>query len=72
MHFITTATIMHYYKDKDHKLELRSNRNNLTNHTKSKLCHSYLWPQGWIHNIYIHTYVHIHMKVIQKTNLKWL
>ena len=40
--------------------------------TKSKLCHSYLWPQGWIHNIHIQTYIHIHMKVIQKTNLKWL
>ena len=36
-----------------HKSELRSNRNYLTNHTKSNHATSYLWPQGWT-NIHIH------------------
>ena len=54
---------MHYIDGKGHKSELKSNRNYLTNHTKSKLYHHLLMALKV--DTHIHT-VHIPIKVISK------
>ena len=46
---------MYYIDGKGHKLELRSSRNDLTNHTKSKSHHNLLMASR------VDTYTHIHI-----------
>ena len=45
------------HNSKGHKLGLRSNRNYLTNHIKSKTFHCLFMASG-------HTHIHVRMKVI--------
>ena len=50
------VTPMHYIDIKGNKLELGSNMNYLTNHTKLNDATSCLWPQRWTHT-HTHTYI---------------
>ena len=59
MYFVTRATPIDDIKDKSHKIELKSSRNNIIQPIilNQNYATSYLWSRGRTH-----VYIHIHMK----------